>query len=113
MAKLDKSALTSQAAMPQEDVELEGLGTVVVRGLSRYETLLATKGIDETDTLRIEQRMVAMGMVEPVMSEKDVAAWQKASPLGQMKPITSAINRLSGIGTDAGRDAYKSVRDDA
>ena len=107
----DKAHLFDKLGLPEDDVKLEGVGVVRVRALSRYEVLLASKGVNEDDTLAIEQAMISMAMVEPKMSKKDVEKWQRESPLGQIQHVTSKINELSGIGKNSGKDAYKSVRE--
>lgn len=104
---MDKSALLTER-LPRGEVEIEGVGQVTVRGLSRYELLLAGKGVADGDVVRVEQRMVAMGMVDPPMSEDDVAAWQKASPAGEIMPVVNKINELSGVGKEFQKNAYKS-----
>jgi hypothetical protein len=91
--------------LPEGDVEIPGVGTVRVRGLSRYHIATAQLG---DDTLAIERRMLHFGMVDPPMSEDDVAAWQKASPVGEINPVAAKINELSGIGEGADKALYKS-----
>lgn len=105
----DKARLFDQLGLPEADVELDGVGTVRVRALSRYEILLAGKGADENDVLAIEQAMLSMAMISPRMSKTDVEKWQKASPIGQIQRVTTKVNELSGVGQNSGKDAYKSV----
>lgn len=91
-----------------QDYELEGLGVVRIRSVSR-EMVLGMRGLDPPLTaLQQEQRVVSAAMVEPKMSEADVAAWQKASSAGEMEPLAAAIMKLSGLGKDAQKDAVKS-----
>lgn len=108
---MDKAALLTER-LPRADVEIEGVGTVTVRGLSRYELLLAGKGAEETDTATVEQKMLAMAMVDPELSVSEVAAWQRAAPAGEIQPIVMAINELSGVTKSAQKEAYKSVREE-
>jgi len=108
---VDKIALMTER-LPRDEVDIPGLGTVTVRGLSRYELLLAGKaGTD--DLVASERRLVSMGMVDPEMSEDDVAAWQKCSPAGEIAPVVLKINELSGITREASKEAYKSLRDES
>lgn len=97
---MDKSTLTA-ARLNSEDLELPGVGTITVRGLSRFELLLAGKLADDKGTAAMEQHMLSMAMVDPEMSTKDVEAWQKASPAGEIAPVISLVNRLSGVGQGA------------
>jgi len=98
---MDKAALlTNHATVETAEVELEGVGTVTVRGLSRYEMVLAGKMDDE---LRQEQFILSAAMVDPPLTEGEVAQWQKASPPGEINTVAMKINELSGIGEGAGK----------
>lgn len=108
---MDKSALTAPR-LPEADVEIPGVGTVRVRGLSRFELLLAGKTGGD-DTAAMERKMLSFAMVDPDLSEKDVEAWQKASPAGEIAPVVAAVNELSGVGRESAKEAYKSVRDES
>jgi hypothetical protein len=107
---VEKSALLTER-LPRGEVEIEGVGTVTVRGLSRYELLLSGKTAGD-DVLLAERRMVAMGMVDPEMTEADVLEWQKLSPAGEIMPVVEAINRLSGVTRQAQKEAYAAFRDE-
>jgi hypothetical protein len=109
---MDKEALLKQSSLPEDDVELDGVGTVRVRALSRYEIMLAGKTAGD-DPLAMEQTMISMAMVDPKLTKGEVERWQKISPIGQMQAVTTRINELSGVGNDAQKEAYKSLRDDA
>jgi hypothetical protein len=108
---MEKTALLTER-LPRDEVEIKGVGTVTVRGLSRYELLLAGKGQND-DVAAMERRMLSMALVDPEMSEDDVAAWQKCSPAGEIMPIVNKINELSGVGREAQKEAYKSLRDES
>lgn len=105
---MDKSQLISQS-VPEGTVDIPGVGEIRIRGLSRYELLLAGK-ID--DTLLMERKLLSMAMLDPKMTEKDVEAWQKASPAGQIAPVVAEVNRLSGVSRQAEKEAYKRLRDE-
>lgn len=107
---MDKSALLTER-LPRGEVEIEGVGTVVVRGLSRYELLLAGKSANG-DVLAAERRTLAMGMVDPEMTEADVEQWQKSSPAGEIMPVMQKINDLSGVTKQAQREAYAAFREE-
>ncbi len=96
---MDKEALF-RPRLPEADIELPGVGTIRVRGMTRLETLLSTK-LNDQSIARVEQFMLAAAMVDPVLTEREVELWQKASPSGEMKPVIEVINRLSGIGQGA------------
>jgi hypothetical protein len=106
---VDKDLLF-KARLPEDDVEIPGVGTVRVRGLSRHEMLVAgrqeSRGVEA-----MERLMLHFAMVDPVLTEDEVARWQKCSPANELSPVVTRINELSGIGKDAQKEAYKSLRD--
>lgn len=107
---MDKAALLTER-LPRADVELpDGTGTVTVRGLSRYELLLAGKGASESDVASVEQRMLSMAMVDPELSISEAETWQRVSPAGEIAPVVAKINELSGVTKQAQKEAYKSLR---
>lgn len=95
---MDKSALLTER-LPREEVPIPGLGTVTVRGLSRYELHLVNKGTDEAAV--IERRMLAHAMVDPELTVDDVEQWQRCSAAGELTLVTEAVQRLSGLGEGA------------
>lgn len=105
---MDREALFAPR-LPEDDVEIPGVGTVRVRGLSRIEAMhvQAANGAEAT-----ERRILALGMVDPALTEADAGRWQKASPAGELEPVTTRIAELSGIDQGAAKSAYKSIRDE-
>lgn len=103
---IDKSALLAKR-FGVETVEIPGVGEVKVRALTRGEAL-SFKG--QTEDVRLfEQKILALAMVEPTMSEEDIKAWQDASPAGELDTVFSVVLRLSGMEKHADKAAYKSV----
>jgi hypothetical protein len=97
--------------LPEADVEIPGVGTVRVRGLTRAEVLSAqgrAKGAEA-----IERVMLSLGMVDPALTEAEAGRWQKASPAGELDPVTRKIQELSGMLDDSAKEAYKSLRDES
>lgn len=97
--------------LPEADVDVPGIGTVRVRGLTRIEATGLTKGLrSEADaynrTAEIERRMLAAGMVEPKLTEDEARRWQEASPAGELEAVTNKINELSGTTPTAEKEAY-------
>lgn len=93
-----------------EAFELAGVGTVEIRSVSR-EVVLGLRGREPALTaLEQERLLVSAAMVSPKMSQDDVAAWQAASPAGELEPLTEAIMRLSGLRRDAPKEAVKQFR---
>lgn len=98
-----RAALLGQGAVAQREVDLPDLGfSVTVRGLTRAEALRVVgkpMAADES-----ERKLLAMAMVDPVMTEDDVRQWQRKAPAGQIQPIELAIRELSGLVDGAVRE---------
>lgn len=105
---VDKELLF-KSRLPEEDVEIPGVGTVRVRALSRDEAL---KVRGTSDVATIERRMIAMGCVDPVLTENEVKRWQLAATAGELEPVTLKISELSGMTDDAAKEAYKAFEED-
>jgi hypothetical protein len=103
---VDKDTLL-KPRLPEADVDIPGVGTVRVRGLSRYEVLLAQKE-QPKGVVAYERVMLRFGMVDPALTEDEATQWQKASPAGELEPVTRQIAALSGMGEGADKAQYKS-----
>lgn len=104
---MDKNALLARRLGTTAEVPIPGVGTVRVRGLSRQELL----GTDtSTSALVMERRMLALALVDPQLTEDEVAEWQASSPAEEITPVVHKINELSGIKSGAVRAAYKRIR---
>lgn len=104
---VDKEILFS-LTVPEQKLELPGLGTIRVRGLSRVEMLLAGKH----DTVaEVERWMLHFGIVEPALTVKEVERWQRAAPSATFQPITMLIRELSGHGEGADKSGVSEVRE--
>lgn len=100
MERANKNALMA-LHLPTGEVELEGVGSVLVRGLSRFEgTAVQALGDDrqKQDTLALHY-----GMVDPEMTQEEVIAWRKAGAVMEVETVARKINKLSGIGQDAAK----------
>jgi hypothetical protein len=91
--------------------------TVRVRGLSRYEYMLAGKQsqVDgETDVNLFEGLIVHYGLVEPKLSRGQVEAWQKApGRSADFALVDEEIMRLSGLREGADKSDLPAVRDES
>lgn len=93
-----------------ENVTLKSGKAVEVRGLSRYEYMLASKvmAADSTDLVGFEVLVTFYGLVQPKLSQTQVAAWHK-SPGGfaDFQTVHEAIMRLSGLREGADKSAVR------
>ncbi len=108
---LDKAALlTPRAILSVRDVELPGVGTVRVRALSRAEVLELNEAKPATDDakamLAFEAKFLALGMVEPALTEAEALSWLQSAPHGENDPVTDAIRSLSGLEVRADKAAF-------
>jgi hypothetical protein len=101
---MDKSALLADRVSDKiAEVEIEGVGTVTVRALSRFEMIQGGKLAD--DPMAQERFILSRAMVDPQMGEHDVAAWQKSSIPGEINKVATVVNQLSGIGQGADKSS--------
>jgi hypothetical protein len=107
----DLKARLLKARLGEKTLTIEGVGDVRVRGLSRGEVLLLQKTSGNPTAL--EQKVVATGMVDPVMSEREVALWQKAATSAEVDQVVDAINRLSGLVQGAQKSDVQGTGDES
>jgi len=94
------AALTTRR-LKTEEVPVEGVGTVLLRGLSRWEMVEVQKL--EDDRQRQDNLAIFYGMVEPAMTQDEVMAWRKAGGVMEIETIARKVNELSGVGKDAAK----------
>ena len=101
---VDKAALFAPR-LPEADVDVPGVGTIRVRALSRAEGMRIKdmKGTEATERL-----ILAMGMVDPALTEAEVGQWMKAAPAAEIEPVSLKIAELSGLLDGSAQGAYKS-----
>jgi hypothetical protein len=113
MARLDKASVTTAApALPQEEFEIEGKGSVLIRALSRAQ-ILSLQSAESKGVLYSERRMLALAIVEPEFSEDDIGNWQKSSLASELEALTVRIAEMSGIRKDSQKAAYADFRDES
>lgn len=91
--------------LPERDVDLDGVGTVRVRGLSRAEVL----GCQGKERDELEPLLLAMAMVDPALTEDDVLTWRQAATTDEIRTVLDVVWELSGLGEGAAKATYKSV----
>jgi hypothetical protein len=105
--------ITSDLELPGEDVAY-GNKKVRVRGLSRGEVFAMNKAKQDggiKDELEWERRMVSIALVQPKMTDAQVATWQRGPAGGTgLDEVTEVIARLSGLTQGADKSGVPSVR---
>lgn len=106
---MDKSLLL-KPRLPEDKVEIAGLGAVTVRGLSRDEVLEFRKS--DLDQDEFELKLISACMVDPQLTEDEVREWRRGSLQGEIEDVTVKINELSGLTRAADKETYKSLPDE-
>lgn len=107
---MDKAALlTRRVADITAEVEVPGLGTVVVRGLSRWQ-MIAVFQLSKKPH-RQEQLAISFGMVDPELTPEEVAEWQRCATASELEAVAQKINELSGIGPGAAKSVVSADGD--
>lgn len=103
---MDKELLF-KPRLTEADVEIPGVGTVRVRALNRAEAMRveSTKGTEAR-----ERVILALGMVDPELTEAEVGRWQTAAPAGELQPVAVRIAELSGLLEAAPKEAMQTFR---
>lgn len=99
--------LTGGPSVLEEDMETMRGAKIRVRGLTRTQVLELRKLSDSKD---FEPQMLAYGVVEPKLTKGHAVQWLDSAPAGELDSVVERIYDLSGLGEDAGKAAYKSVR---
>lgn len=106
---IDKDAFL-KPRLPERELEV-GPWTVRIRGLSRAEYLRIGDLARGESTDRAEVVTLALGLVDPALSEDEVRAWRDAATSDEVDAVSSAVIELSAGGADALKAAVQSFRD--
>ena len=98
------------SGLPEDTVDVAGMGTVRVRGLNRVEILLLQK-IEDLSTR--ERKMLTFAMVDPELAEHEAGQWMRVSAAGEIEPVTTRIAQLSGMLPDAAKEVYQEFEADS
>lgn len=102
---MDKDALF-RPRCTEKDVELPGVGTVRVRGLTRAQVLEISKGAN--DGKDMEPQALSWAMVDPELTVDEVKRLFEVASFGEIQLLNETVNELSGIAGLAQKEAYKS-----
>jgi len=83
------------------DIEIEGIGTVTVRPLTREDSHLVAK---KKTAIEAEIQMIVLGMVNPQLTFDEAKALTKKRA-GIVQTITDTISQISGMGEGARKEA--------
>lgn len=91
--------------LSERDVELEGVGTVRVRSMTRGEYLRFNEG--EITSEEMDVLVLTACLVDPALSEDEVRGLMEAGAPKELAPIVNAILELSGLRKEATKEAVK------
>jgi hypothetical protein len=94
--------------LAEAEVDVDGVGTVRVRALSRIEVFLAQQVHD--DEAAFERKILRAGMVDPKLTEAEIERWQKASPAGELQPVIDKVRGLSKMDDNSSKSGVPDVR---
>ncbi len=100
---IDK-ALLLKGRLGEEEVEVPGLGSVRIRGLSRIEVM----EMQDLGRVDAEVYLFHHGLVEPALTEDEARLALEAAPGGELQPIADALFALSGLAAAAVKEAVQS-----
>lgn len=93
--------------LPEDTVDVPGVGKVTVRGLSRKEVgtaITAARSEDgELDSDTLEIAYLAMAMVDPTFTQEEADLWHSTAGMAQIQPVIDKISELSGLGRAAAK----------
>jgi hypothetical protein len=103
---MDKNKLLSQKhdSVP---FELEGLGEVQVRPLTRKQIHICQA---QSDTLEFEARAVSFALADPELTFDEVKAWMDVAIAGLFEPLIEKIQEISGLKAGADKSRVPSTR---
>lgn len=84
-----------KARLPEKDVDIPGVGTVRVRGLSRAEAGKLKGFLDDPEAGEVF--VLTAGLIDPALSEGEVREWLAGAPTDEVESVTNAILGLSGL----------------
>lgn len=105
----DLKARLLKPRLPEDEVDVPGIGTIRVRGLSRAEAI-TVKGHQGTD--KFEQMVLVFGVVDPALSEDEVSGWLQAASFDELDPVLTKIGQLSGLMDDSAKEVYREFEAD-
>lgn len=102
-----------KARVPEATVTIEGVGDLRLRGLRRGEMFAIKKATDGKDLEAYEIKLLAVGVIEPKLTEAEVRRWYKAAPAGELEPVVEKLVELSGLATGADKSGVRDVRNES
>jgi hypothetical protein len=97
----------------EEDVEIPGLGTIRVRGMSRAEVVDDLYEVDRSVAGAFECRLLSLAVVAPALTEEEAGEWRRAATGDEVRVVIDKINELSSLTKEQAKAAYKELASDS
>lgn len=88
--------------LAQDFVDLDGIGRVIVRALTRHEIQMLKADDPKANGESVEVRMVVAGLVEPTLDANEAKELVATMDAKNWKKLTRAIGKLSGLEAEDG-----------
>lgn len=104
LTRADKATLFAPR-IEHAEVDIPGVGTVLVRGLSRLEA----GQVEARTTSEARERLILhLGMVDPELSEAEAGQWMRNATAGEVALASKRIGQLSGLLEESPREQFPS-----
>jgi len=104
-----KARLLGTGRLPQDTVDVDGVGQVLVRGLTRTEILIYQSKRERLDEGPVEAWALSVCMIDPQLTEDEAGQWQSTAPAGEVQAVVSKALKLSGLGAGADKSEVLSL----
>lgn len=97
------------ARLPEEDIDIPGIGTVRVRALSRAEVRDELNMVDRSEPGAWEALWLSMSLVEPTLTPEEAAQWRAGATALELEFVANKLGELSALTKQAAKDMYKEM----
>jgi hypothetical protein len=111
MAKVDKAKLIKNRPRVDDGVvSVPEVGDFRIRPLTRAETLKVHDAADKGGKAAAEAMLLHLSLTDPTFTLEEVEQWMaERGSSREIQPISQAVGVISGLSSDAGKQAYKSA----
>jgi hypothetical protein len=94
---IDKDRLL-KPRLAESDYDIPDVGTVRIRRLAWDECAEITAWTEKgRDSKAVYRRVLALALVDPVLSEDEVAEWMRGAPAGEIEDLARHVLTASGM----------------
>jgi hypothetical protein len=85
------------------DVDIPGVGTITIRGVTRAEAFATRSATTEQDA---EVQLIAAAVLHPALTVADAHRWCEVASAGEVEAVVRAILQESGLNPGAQNAAF-------